>query len=708
MFGGTTQSQPQPQHPQSHLQSPTPTETKSTPDQEQALRRNTDCVYFLASPLTCKKGSECEYRHSDVVRLNPRDCWFWLHSNCLNPKCTFRHPPLDGLPGIQVPTPVGQSLPPPQVAATPAGPTHVSGKQGVACIFFQKGFCLKGDRCPFFHAHLSPYAPNKVAQSALVTLVNESPHLQKAFVGLEKTTQELKVPLTVPKPVELPPQGKPVPKVETALSKNGVATDKYVPPPSHLDDEPRSYRPKNIPHPTQGDLINKSIHIHQTQVLDDNGIPNDKDVDEFSREPSPGFDVLVEDDLRDSDYYPNEDQFGRMRGHEGRNLDPLNDYDIGRSADYNSMVDADRVVYRDPNGYDSYERQYAWEEDKVLSERKFGRPAPKERKRYPRVDSPDRIEESDLRHLLAKQRRGNGLRSVISRDHAHEGNEEDRSYRAPRRDTHHLRPQENSVSSRLHGRIKMRGRSESPDSRELERGRNWGRLSPGRPQITSLQGGLRDRINGRVEQDFNNVGRNLRGLRVRRDVINEDSFTEFNGAKCLGELKVAQNGEIDKLTLGKRKFPKVEDHQQSDVDLSFEGPKPLSEILKRKRGSEYSEDGDQKQRKENLKDVANQEQSKSASRVVSAENMKPIEGEGQSSYLKRIVSDVGSEEGMIHDETMEGHGEAEAYEQKAGDSEEEPVDEEDYNIEGGGNEEEYLDDDDDDDDFAKKMGVMYS
>lgn len=42
------------------------------------------------------------------------------------------------------------------------------------------------------------------------------------------------------------------------------------------------------------------------------------------------------------------------------------------------------------------------------------------------------------------------------------------------------------------------------------------------------------------------------------------------------------------------------------------------------------------------------------------------------------------EEVMIRDETMEGHEEAETYEQKAGGSEEEPVDEEDYNIEGVG------------------------
>ncbi|CAN1824969.1 Zinc finger CCCH domain-containing protein 17 [Linum perenne] len=90
--------------------------------EEELQKRNTDCVYFLASPLTCKKvlssiphlnsftslfllvplflrrglahfrGAECEYRHSEMARLNPRDCWFWLSGTCLNPTCAFRHP----------------------------------------------------------------------------------------------------------------------------------------------------------------------------------------------------------------------------------------------------------------------------------------------------------------------------------------------------------------------------------------------------------------------------------------------------------------------------------------------------------------------------------------------------------------------------------------------------------------------------------------
>ena len=32
-----------------------PSQPSAAPPEEDALKRNTDCVYFLASPLTCKK-----------------------------------------------------------------------------------------------------------------------------------------------------------------------------------------------------------------------------------------------------------------------------------------------------------------------------------------------------------------------------------------------------------------------------------------------------------------------------------------------------------------------------------------------------------------------------------------------------------------------------------------------------------------------------
>ncbi|KAL1568733.1 zinc finger CCCH domain-containing protein 17-like [Salvia divinorum] len=106
--------------PQSQSQSQSQSQPLSA--EEELHKRNTDCVYFLASPLTCKKGSECEYHHSDIARVNPRDCWYWLHGNCMNLKCAFRHPSLEGYLGTQGPTSTEPSAPLPQAVT---GPSHV-------------------------------------------------------------------------------------------------------------------------------------------------------------------------------------------------------------------------------------------------------------------------------------------------------------------------------------------------------------------------------------------------------------------------------------------------------------------------------------------------------------------------------------------------------------------------------------------------------
>jgi hypothetical protein len=45
------------------------------------------------------------------------------------------------------------------------------------------------------------------------------------------------------------------------------------------------------------------------RIADDHVIQNEKDADEYLRGFSPSFDVLVNDEMRDYDYYHDEDQF---------------------------------------------------------------------------------------------------------------------------------------------------------------------------------------------------------------------------------------------------------------------------------------------------------------------------------------------------------------------------------------------------------------
>ena len=185
----------------------------------------------------------------------------------------FSFQPLDGLLGTQATTPSGSSIPTSQSVAPPAPhvpaphvpaphvpashvpaphvpaphvpaphvpaphvPYSSSGKQSVPCIFFQKGLCLKGDRCAFLHGP-NPTG-NKIPQAPAATPGTEPPSLKKVFGGLEKCTQEQRVlQPNFSKSFEVPRPAKPATKTETAPPKHAVSIDKTAVPPAGLRDE---------------------------------------------------------------------------------------------------------------------------------------------------------------------------------------------------------------------------------------------------------------------------------------------------------------------------------------------------------------------------------------------------------------------------------------------------------------------------------------
>ncbi|GBG73574.1 hypothetical protein CBR_g16918 [Chara braunii] len=125
---------------------------------EAAIKKQTDCLYYIASPLACTKGDKCEFRHSDYARLNPTECRYWLTTGCTRINCPFRHPPLDG-----------RSVPSlPNRAQTP-------------CIFFAQGACMKGDKCPFLHLPLGPAETEKQQQQPAFQLSSQPQQQQPTF-----------------------------------------------------------------------------------------------------------------------------------------------------------------------------------------------------------------------------------------------------------------------------------------------------------------------------------------------------------------------------------------------------------------------------------------------------------------------------------------------------------------------------------------------
>ncbi|OVA07880.1 zinc finger protein [Macleaya cordata] len=741
-----------------------------TTAEDETLKRNTDCVYFLASPLTCKKGSECEYRHSEDARMNPRDCWYWMNGNCLNPKCSFRHPPLDGLLGTAVTTSTRSSLPPSLAAAptqlsTPHNPASNLGKQAnphkqaTPCYYFQKGLCLKGDRCPFMHEPLSVDSSVPQPPAAKVAIsVTESQIPKKAFGSLQScSTQQQKFQQgNTIKPVEVPHAAKPPAKPEIALSKNGIAVKKTAPQTNSYRDELPRYKPPNVPPVISADSVSRTHRSRQAYPLDYPSFQNGKEPDEFLAESSPGFDVLVDDELRDSDYYHNEDEFGRMKGHEGRHANTVNEFDYKRSSDYTSVGKFDQETYNDSRSYDLYGRmqdQYVQEQRRPSSERTSERPI--ERRGFSRAESPSQVDRSDLRYRLSKHRKVNGSRSAVSPDRRGEfyrrddrdRNVGDQRFRDhSRRDTRSSIPRESSIiSNRLQGRIKLPGRS-SPDNhyndshkeRETDGGINRGRLSPpGRlPASSPSQGRLQDRIKRRTPEDFTTEGRNFRGPPIKRDEVDNNTLN-FAGPKSLAELKGSKvsNENHQKNT----ETRKLVSYQESEGSPSFEGPKPLNVILKRKReaGTAGSGDdtfsGNEEETNQRRKGLLTSSRS---SGVAEKQSEMPFESKIEEAHRSK-EDDLEEEEGLISaegdDVTHEDHSfeqkgadlqeedvimadkleeqEFESYDQRDGEYDYEPVEGGDFKTEEddvNADAEEDFSDDEDGDDFAKRIGVMFS
>ncbi|CAL0306059.1 unnamed protein product [Lupinus luteus] len=701
------QSQPQIQNP-----------TLSSHDE--ALKRSTDCVYFLASPLTCKKGNECEYRHSEYARVNPRDCWYWLNGNCLNPKCSFRHPPLDALLGTPPATAAGPSVPPLQ-HPTPSA-THApynSSKPAVPCIFFQKGLCLKGDRCAFLHGPIPNTGNKAVTQASMNSQGTEPQSFKKTFGGIEKNnTQDRKIfQGNVAKPVG-GFEAKAAQKVETAPQKKFFELKKHVAPPSTgFEDEDSEFKIISTPQLTNEPTVVMSSRLHQAYVPDDHSFHNGKDSDEFLRESSPGFDVLVADELRNSDYYHGEDEFGNTRGQDERNLDSLSEYDLGHSADYNLAADIGRDRFRVPQGYDSYDRTqetYMWEQHR--------KPSAHLERTHRRSDSPNNAEVSDLRLHLSKRRKSNGLKSVVAHDCARESHGEEHSHRHfPRKDSLQLPSNESSISNRFRGRIKLplNGGDGHPE-RESDR-RVGSRLPSGRLPAPH-HGMLHDRIRGRVQDGER---RNFRDRPVGRELTG-DRTNGFYAPRRLSEHKNGRSSENrDQQFLGKRKG--LRDHQQSDDGFQFEGPKPLSEILKeKKRGvvagtAPWSGNSSENKNTEmtNNSDHKSLTKTQNGSLSETMENVKNHEEGSKSQATDAVGKNAvntdttqgqSSEKGLVYDEAMEDQ-ECEGDDQRDdGEYDYDQVDEGDYEyeqIEEGENpdQEEYIDDEDGDD-FAKKIGVM--
>ncbi|XP_062220853.1 zinc finger CCCH domain-containing protein 19-like isoform X2 [Phragmites australis] len=651
-------------------------ELAARPDEDEARRRrSTDCIYFLASPLTCKKGSECEYRHSDAARMNPRDCWYWFSGNCVNPKCSFRHPPLDSLLGAPT-TPraaAQQSAPQVPVPAQAHGYTPASGtgtaKQGVPCYYFQKGMCAKGDKCAFLHVPQA--AGNPVPQltaNVFTPALQPNPQLKNSWTKPNSSTQQ-NTPLGIfDKSNSSAHDGKPAQKQNLA---------------SRVDQSLRNYQNHDNSYVQSGTAKHHKSHSSVEDDLPENGM----EVGEFVRERSAGSGVLVgcvDDDSEQS-----------FKGNH-------NGYHHSNGEHHTGMM-------RQKHGSYESERSYRSSVDSLLSERRISQSEP----------VPANAGSSDLRHRLLKQRRLNEPRSTQVPDR-HDAYLEDECH-----NHHHWRGEEQAAHdgvsrSRLHGRIKLPGETSfdrlgSHSEKESDRGPR-ARLSP--PKHTDLRGKLHERLKARSNED---IPGNAKSTVAKVSGVEDAGSLNFAGPKSLAELKakkvVASSGEDSIKSAGSSAGParmtsEIVASRASSEPVPFQGPKPLGVILKRKREATSENAAHSGSIQE--EDTVGVEESQNKFQIIESDtvdvNTEGNEEEEEAAFYPE--DDVAYDDSLspVDDNAAEDTGKELEEHQDVEAAEDCDYEAADLNAEEDNDYQEYEDDDDpeDDDDFARKVGVMIS
>lgn len=657
---------------------------------EETQKRNTDCVYFLASPLTCKKGNDCEYRHSESARINPRDCWYWLGGNCLNPTCAFRHPPLDGLSGAPSPA----TVPPSSSASLPASGT--ANKPKVPCYFFQQGYCVKGDKCPFVHGPFSGANQTSQKTSKPSPAVTEPQAGGKQAVNETESNKDGKHPsdLSFPKAVQstdpnavqssnpmtlksnnfqaVQSRNPVVAKAnnfKASQSSNPVALQSNNFQAGHLGN-PLTLQSNNV---KEAQLQPEARHVSQSrsQPTYIKGSPHEVEqylpeieptrqrIHDASRNrsrirpshppeerlqnglesedllggSSPGFDVLVDDGpdqlshREDADYYKHDMESGRDAIN-GRERSMHNKRELVRTGYYDAEFQYDHGAY-EPYKNRGYERG-GRKQSNAFDDRVLERPIVRERRSLSSEDDPERNNMEDLRHRISKRRRAGEAKVVDSpskRQHVdsrhgefHRGSrqqDDDRRQQDIYRDQ--LRQGMNHSSRRLQGRIQVEAsgfKREPSDNIEADQEgkleRAWSRSSPSRRGLNDhFRSKYREKERGRMPADgsISSESRVPRGQTFRNTETRTDAIN-FAGPKTLAQIKqeknresseepsTAQSTEHGSLQNPSMKSP--DKHRQnlpweerkmrlgkvisdSSGEQDFQAPKPLSDILKKKR-----------------------------------------------------------------------------------------------------------------------------
>ncbi|XP_062077994.1 zinc finger CCCH domain-containing protein 34-like [Humulus lupulus] len=525
---------------------------------EELLKRFTDCVYFLASPLTCKKGIDCEYRHSEIARLNPRDCWYWLAGSCLNPICAFRHPPLDGL-----------------TAATSESAPCIEpvSKTNVPCYFYFNGYCNKVDKCPFLHSLEADVPP--VENSVKLTIVNSEvlPLEKNTFAGSDSGLAPTNAHLNIHAAVKATMNTKVQPYEDFQPSAlKDVENERDSTQISVSDCEETATIGSNFLFPASHSVQSESYETEEHS----SGDRVEGQLDSEDRwESSPGFDVLVDGESENLDCEDDQEFIVEL----DRERKELNSHFLGYEfespVDYNSK-------YHDTEARYEGEMYYPYNDqviEHIFDDATHMRNAPvygkaemfdsilgRKRKLVHVELGYDSCKDEDLREKLSR-RRFVGSHSVTGLSRMRESSR----LISRRHDGSWWKGMEHRQP---HGRLASDVHRRSIES--VGNDRNY--LNGGRPRGLrrySQQYHPRKHFKEkRPTQGRSEVSRKL-APRERRSSQRASTFT---GPKSLAQIK-----EEKKRVEGKCDFNGKMGHSRKMVLTDFQGPQPLSEILKKKK-----------------------------------------------------------------------------------------------------------------------------
>ncbi|XP_052200590.1 zinc finger CCCH domain-containing protein 34-like [Diospyros lotus] len=524
-------------------------------DEEELQKRNTDCVYFLASPLTCKKGIECEYRHSEMARLNPRDCWYWLAGSCLNPSCAFRHPPFEAQKELSF-----ESAIPDNWNSAPVN------KVNVPCYFYFSGFCSKGDRCSFLHGPDNGTPAGKTSKT--LSGVGEAPILENMT---SKGSSTGPVPI-VPHPN--PPQALPEiavqaeirPKENVDTSTLGIVKDQSSSP-----DISSSECEEAAGVESDAFLLGRGLIQRRSVVCTDTNSEEQFEGHierEDWLESSPGFDVLVDDRLENLVYENDPDQYLLANGRDGQDFDGhFLGHEYKDSEAYDPAYPDAGILYKQESldSYDQFDHEHVFE--------------------YPRK-APGHSRERILNPILPRKRKFrpvdlavDGRRTVDLRDHLRRWrfSGDHRATHSSRRNKISSRIDQNREGGNLHGTQQLHGRL-------TRKGSSYGLGAPARNgtvlNVTKAQGRFRQSQN-RSSRPYYKENRQSKKQFHSSEVLSKRSSggsVMFSGPKTLAQIKEEKRlakGDVD--SSGKL------GHPNQKMSEEFQSPKPLSEILEDKK-----------------------------------------------------------------------------------------------------------------------------